>query len=45
MIAVNWLSPRDLIDTFGAAGLLLVIFLESGGRITAMSQMSCRIIG
>jgi membrane-associated protein len=30
MIAVNWLSPRDLIDTFGTAGLLLVIFLESG---------------
>ena len=30
MNAVNWLSPRDLIDTFGAAGLLLVIFLESG---------------
>ena len=30
MIAVNWLSPRDLIDTFGVAGLLLVIFLESG---------------
>jgi membrane-associated protein len=30
MLAVNWLSPRDLIDTFGAAGLLLVIFLESG---------------
>ena len=30
MIAVNWLSPRDVIDTFGVAGLLLVIFLESG---------------
>jgi membrane-associated protein len=30
MIALNWLSPRDLIDTFGTAGLLLVIFLESG---------------
>jgi len=30
MLAVNWLSPRDLIDTFGAAGLILVIFLESG---------------
>ena len=30
MLAVNWLSPRDLIDTFGTAGLLLVIFLESG---------------
>ena len=26
MLAVNWLSPRDLIDTFGTAGLLLVIF-------------------
>jgi membrane-associated protein len=30
MIVVNWLSPRDLIDTFGVWGLLLVIFLESG---------------
>jgi membrane-associated protein len=30
VIAVNWLSPKDLIDTFGTAGLLLVIFLESG---------------
>jgi membrane-associated protein len=30
MLALNWLSPRDLIDTFGTAGLLLVIFLESG---------------
>jgi membrane-associated protein len=30
MIAVNWLSPKDLIDTFGVAGLLLVVFLESG---------------
>jgi len=30
MLAVNWLSPRDLIDTFGTAGLILVIFLESG---------------
>ena len=30
MNAVNWLSPRDVIDTFGVAGLLLVIFLESG---------------
>src|ERR1700674_1181226 len=30
MLAVNWLSPRDLIDTFGAAGLLIVVFVESG---------------
>jgi membrane-associated protein len=30
MTALNWLSPRDLIDTFGTAGLLIVIFLESG---------------
>jgi membrane-associated protein len=30
MTALNWLSPRDLIDTLGTAGLLLVIFLESG---------------
>ena len=30
MFAVNWLSPKDLIDTFGVAGLLLVVFLESG---------------
>ena len=30
MIAVNWLSPKDLIDTFGVAGLLLIVFLESG---------------
>jgi membrane-associated protein len=30
LLAVNWLSPRDLIDTFGTVGLLLVIFVESG---------------
>jgi membrane-associated protein len=27
---VNWLSPRDLIETFGTIGLLLVVFVESG---------------
>jgi membrane-associated protein len=30
MIAVNWLSPKDLIETFGTVGLLLVVFVESG---------------
>lgn len=30
MFALNWLNPRDLIDTFGTAGLLLVVFIESG---------------
>jgi membrane-associated protein len=30
MLALNWLDPRDLIDTFGTAGLLLVVFVESG---------------
>jgi membrane-associated protein len=30
VLALNWLDPRDLIDTFGAAGLLLVVFIESG---------------
>ena len=30
MIAVNWLSPKDLIETFGTIGLLLVVFVESG---------------
>ena len=30
LIALNWLSPRDLIDTFGTAGLLVVILVESG---------------
>ncbi len=28
--AVNWLSPRDLIETFGTIGLILVVFVESG---------------
>jgi membrane-associated protein len=28
--AVNWLSPHDLIETFGTIGLLLVVFVESG---------------
>jgi membrane-associated protein len=30
MVAVNWLSPRDLIETFGTIGLILVVFVESG---------------
>jgi len=30
MLAVNWLSPHDLIETFGTIGLLLVVFVESG---------------
>jgi membrane-associated protein len=30
MLAVNWLSPHDLIDTFGTIGLLLIVFVESG---------------
>ena len=30
MIAVNWLSPKDLIETFGTIGLILVVFVESG---------------
>jgi membrane-associated protein len=30
MLAVNLLSPRDLIDTFGTAGLLIIVFIESG---------------
>ncbi len=30
MFAVNWLSPRDLIETFGTIGLILVVFVESG---------------
>jgi membrane-associated protein len=29
-MAVNWLSPRDLIDTFGTIGLVLIVFVESG---------------
>jgi membrane-associated protein len=28
--AVNWLSPKDLIETFGTIGLILVVFVESG---------------
>src|SRR5689334_15936748 len=30
MLGANWLSPHDLIDTFGTIGLLLVVFVESG---------------
>jgi membrane-associated protein len=30
LLALNWLDPRDLIDTFGTAGLLIVVFIESG---------------
>lgn len=30
MLALNWLSPHDLIETFGTAGLLVIIFIESG---------------
>ena len=30
MSAVNWLSPHDLIETFGTIGLILVVFVESG---------------
>ena len=30
MTAVNWLSPRDLIETFATVGLILVVFVESG---------------
>ena len=30
MLAVNWLSPRDLIETFATPGLLLIVFAESG---------------
>jgi len=30
MLGVNWLSPHDLIETFGTIGLLLVVFVESG---------------
>src|SRR3978361_2359752 len=30
MTGVNWLSPRDLIETFGTIGLILVVFVESG---------------
>jgi len=28
--AVNWLDPKDLIQTFGTIGLILVVFVESG---------------
>lgn len=28
--AVNWLDPKDLIETFGTIGLILVVFVESG---------------
>jgi len=30
VIALNWLSPHDLIETFGTIGLILVVFVESG---------------
>jgi len=30
VLALNWLSPRDLIETFGTAGLLVVVLVESG---------------
>jgi len=30
MFAVNWLSPRDLIETFATIGLIIVVFVESG---------------
>jgi membrane-associated protein len=30
MLALNWLSPRDLIETFGTISLILVVFVESG---------------
>jgi membrane-associated protein len=30
MFAVNWLSPRDLIQTYATIGLILVVFVESG---------------
>jgi len=30
MLALNWLSLRDLIETFGTIGLILVVFVESG---------------
>jgi membrane-associated protein len=29
-MALNWLSPRDLIETFGTIGLIAVVFVESG---------------
>ena len=30
VLAVNWFSPHDLIETLGTAGLFLVVFVESG---------------
>ncbi len=30
LIAVNWLDPKILIETFGTIGLILVVFVESG---------------
>jgi membrane-associated protein len=30
MLALNWFDPRYLIDTYGAIGLIVIIFLESG---------------
>ena len=30
MTAVNWLSAKDLIETFGTIGLILIVFVESG---------------
>ena len=30
LLAVNWLDPKSLIETFGTIGLLLLIFVESG---------------
>jgi membrane-associated protein len=28
--AVNWLSAKDLIETFGTIGLIVIVFVESG---------------
>jgi len=30
VLAVSWLDPKSLIETFGTIGLLLLIFVESG---------------
>jgi membrane-associated protein len=30
ILAVNWLDPKSLIETFGTIGLILVVFVESG---------------
>jgi membrane-associated protein len=30
MVGVNWLSAKDLIETFGTIGLILIVFVESG---------------